>query len=227
MLRFLTRFSTRYFLVLIIFIYIVCFVGSLIFRGRAPQELLFRLFDTLICCRLYLSSVAVSVFDASPELSARPPPRGDCLLHALPSPYPSERPALKPLGHGFVPPAGVLRRRPCGRVTGGDGRRLVGETSLLRRASVLAFSHSCASRRCAPPVALRRQPSYRHLSSVHHSCGGYSAEALRRLKDGVVVLIFPASAVHLFEAVKTSSTAFDKLDSLGDQRRREAQRISA
>jgi hypothetical protein len=65
---------------------------------------------------------------------------------------------------------------------------------------------------------------------MHHSRGGYSAEKpqhLRRLKDGMVVLIFPASAVHLYEAVKTSSTAFDKLDSLGDQRRREAQRISA
>jgi hypothetical protein len=36
----------------------------------------------------------------------------------------------------------------------------VGETYLLRRASVLAFSHNCASRSCAPPVAFRRQPSY-------------------------------------------------------------------
>ena len=65
---------------------------------------------------------------------------------------------------------------------------------------------------------------------MHHSRGGGSAEEpqpLRQFKDGVVVLIFPASAVHLFEAVKTSSAAFDKLDPLEDQRRREAQRISA
>jgi hypothetical protein len=76
----------------------------------------------------------------------------------------------------------------------------VGETSLLRCASVLAFSHSCASRSCAPPVALRRQPSYRHLSSAHHSRGGYSAEEpqhLRRLKDGGVVMTVATASAAL------------------------------
>jgi hypothetical protein len=61
MLRFLTRFSTRYFLVLIIFIYIVYFVGSLIFRGRPPQELPFRLFDTLIVA-VFISPPLLSLF---------------------------------------------------------------------------------------------------------------------------------------------------------------------
>jgi len=61
MLRFLTRFSTRYFLVLIIFIYIVYFVGSLIFRGWPPQELLFRLFDTLIVA-VFISPPLLSLF---------------------------------------------------------------------------------------------------------------------------------------------------------------------
>ena len=120
MLRFLTRFSTRYFLVLAIFIYIVYFVGSLIFRGWPPQELLFRLFDTLI----------VAVFISPPLLSLflmRHPSPGIRLLHALPSLYPFERPALKPLGHGFVLPAGVLRRRSCGWIAGGDGGGLMGK----------------------------------------------------------------------------------------------------
>jgi hypothetical protein len=74
MLRFLTRFSTRYFLVLIIFIYIVCFVGSLIFRGWPPQELPFSLFDTLI----------VAVFISPPLLSLlllRRPSFARVLLH--------------------------------------------------------------------------------------------------------------------------------------------------
>jgi hypothetical protein len=61
MLRFLTRFSTRYFLVLIIFIYIVCFVGSLIFRGWPPQELLFRLVETLIVA-VFISPPLLSLF---------------------------------------------------------------------------------------------------------------------------------------------------------------------
>jgi len=61
MLRFLTRFSTRYFLVLIIFIYIVYFVESLIFRGWPPQELLFRLFDTLIVA-VFISPPLLSLF---------------------------------------------------------------------------------------------------------------------------------------------------------------------
>jgi hypothetical protein len=61
MLRSLTRFSTRYFLVLIIFIYIVYFVGSLIFRGRPPQELLFRLFATLIVA-VFISPPLLSLF---------------------------------------------------------------------------------------------------------------------------------------------------------------------
>ncbi len=74
MLRSLNRFSTRYFLVLIIFIYIVYFVGSLIFRGRPPQELLFRLFDTFI----------VAVFISPPLLSLlllRRPSFARILLH--------------------------------------------------------------------------------------------------------------------------------------------------
>jgi hypothetical protein len=61
MLRFLTRFSTRYFLVLIIFIYTVYFVGSLIFRVRPPQELLFSLFDTLIVA-VFISPPLLSLF---------------------------------------------------------------------------------------------------------------------------------------------------------------------
>jgi hypothetical protein len=74
MLRLLTRFSTRYFLVLIIFIYIVYFVGSLIFRVWPPQELLFRLFGTLI----------VAVFTSPPLLSLfllRRPSFARVLLH--------------------------------------------------------------------------------------------------------------------------------------------------
>ncbi len=74
MLRSLTRFSTRYFLVLIIFIYIVCFVGSLIFRGWSPQGLLFRLVETLI----------VAVFIFPPLLSLflmRRPSFAHVLLH--------------------------------------------------------------------------------------------------------------------------------------------------
>ena len=61
MLRFLTRFTTRYLLVLIIFIYIVYFVGSLIFRGWPPQELLFRLFATLIVA-VFISPPLLSLF---------------------------------------------------------------------------------------------------------------------------------------------------------------------
>jgi hypothetical protein len=74
MLRLLTRFSTRYFIVLIIFIYIVYFVGSLIFRVWPPQELLFRLFGTLI----------VAVFTSPPLLSLfllRRPSFARVLLH--------------------------------------------------------------------------------------------------------------------------------------------------
>jgi hypothetical protein len=178
-------------------------------------------FQPCLTC-LQLTSVVVFALVAPAKLRARTPPRGVRPLHTRRTASDAELLAPARVG-GF-------QRRPCRRVAGGDGGGLVGETSLLRRASVLAFSHSCASRSFALPVALRRQPSYRHLSSVHHSRGGGSAEEpqpLRQFKDGVVVLIFPASAVHLFEAVKTSSTAFDKLDSLGDQRRREAQRISA
>jgi hypothetical protein len=70
MLRFLTRFSTRYFLVLIIFIYIVCFVGSLIFRGRPPQELLFRLFGILIVA-VFISPPLLSLFLLRRPSSAR------------------------------------------------------------------------------------------------------------------------------------------------------------
>jgi hypothetical protein len=80
MLRFLTRFSTRYFLVLIIFIYIVCFTGSLIFRVRPPQELLFRLFETLI----------VAVFISPPLLSLfllRRPSFARVLLHVATALY--------------------------------------------------------------------------------------------------------------------------------------------
>ena len=61
MLRFLTRFSTRYFLALIIFIYIVWFVGSLIFSVWPPQELLFRLFNTLIVA-VFISPLLLSLF---------------------------------------------------------------------------------------------------------------------------------------------------------------------
>jgi hypothetical protein len=61
MLRFLIRFSTRYFLVLIIFVYIVYFVGSLIFRVWPPQELLFRLFGTLIVA-VFISPPLLSLF---------------------------------------------------------------------------------------------------------------------------------------------------------------------
>jgi hypothetical protein len=74
MLRFLTRFSTRYFLVLIIFIYIVYFVGSLIFRVWPPQELLFRVFGIL----------NVAVFISPPLLSLlllRRPSFARVLLH--------------------------------------------------------------------------------------------------------------------------------------------------
>jgi hypothetical protein len=61
MLRFLTRFSTRYLLVLIIFIYTVYFVGSLIFRVWPPQELLFGLFVTLIFA-VFISPPLLSLF---------------------------------------------------------------------------------------------------------------------------------------------------------------------
>ena len=61
MLRFLTRFSTRYFLVLIIFIYIVYFVGSLIFRVWPPQELLFRVFGILNVA-VFISPPLLSLF---------------------------------------------------------------------------------------------------------------------------------------------------------------------
>jgi len=74
MLRFLTRFSTRYFLVLIIFIYIVYFVGSLIFRVWPPQESLFRLIGIL----------NVAVFISPPLLSLlllRRPSFARVLLH--------------------------------------------------------------------------------------------------------------------------------------------------
>ncbi len=74
MLRFLTRFSTRYFLVLIIFIYIVYFVGSLIFSIWPPEELLFRVFGIL----------NVAVFISPPLLSLfllRRPSFARVLLH--------------------------------------------------------------------------------------------------------------------------------------------------
>ncbi len=61
MLRFLTGFSTRCFLVLIIFIYIICFIGSLIFRGWPPQDLLFRSVETLIVA-VFISPPLLSLF---------------------------------------------------------------------------------------------------------------------------------------------------------------------
>jgi uncharacterized protein YdbL (DUF1318 family) len=79
----------------------------------------------------------------------------------------------------------------------------VGETGLLRRVAALAFSRSYVHL-----IAFRRQPSYRHLSSVHHSRGSGSAEEsqpLRRFKDGgarhylaaVVMTVATASAALL------------------------------
>jgi hypothetical protein len=79
---------------------------------------------------------------------------------------------------------------------------------LLLRAPVLAFPRSHVFgllRNYAHLIAFRRQPTYRHLSSVHHSRGGYSAEepgSLRRLKMGGVVLIW-----HPSSYLKAATTA--------------------
>ena len=128
-----------------------------------------------------LPSVVVFAFVAPTKLRARTPPRGVRPLHTRRTASDAELHAPAPVG-GF-------RRRPCRRVARGNGGQQVGEGGPLLRAPVLAFPRSHVFgllRNYAPPVALRRQPSYRHLSSVHHSRGGYSAEEpqpLRRLKD--------------------------------------------
>jgi len=147
-------------LLLILFCFYEIYYTSYFLGRNISSDMLMHMFvnyllGTLVFVVPISPPYVVFVFVAPPELLARPPPRGDCLLHALPSLYPFDRPALKPLGHGFVPPAGVLRRRSCGRTAGGDGGWLVGKWGLPRRASVWAFSHSCASRSCAPLIPPR------------------------------------------------------------------------
>ena len=145
----------------------------------------------------------VSVFDAPPKLRACPSSHGFCLLHALPSLYPFERPALKPLGQGFVLPAGVLRRRPCGRVTGGYGGGLVGE-GVYYVALLLWLSLVVALLSYLLVWALLGGAPLLWRRLVLHVLE--DARFLKQLKDGGRGP--NPSGGRLFRAVNTSSTAF-------------------